>query len=177
MSRLCAITGSIAAGKSAVARALAARVRSAGAEAAAVDLDLVYEMLADDPKTDDAAWSRARGLAGAIAAAALAEGVAVAIIEGELWTPRERGELVARLPAGVPTTWVALEVSFDEALRRARTDPTRGISKDPAFLRAHLDAFQAALARMPATDLRFDTERTGLEEIVERLVGELDLGG
>jgi cytidylate kinase len=171
MHQLIAITGSIASGKSAVARALAGRLRAGGRSAAVIDLDLVYEMLAEDPKSDAATWAGARRLAGAIAAAAFADGVAFAILEGELWTAADRAELLVRVPARTRATWVTLNVSYAEALRRARGDPSRGISRDPAFLRAHMDEFQAALRDVPAADLVIDTERAGVEEIAARLAG------
>jgi predicted kinase len=171
-TQLVAITGSIASGKSAVARALAARLRSGGRSAAVIDLDVVYQMLGDDPKADAAIWSAARDLAGAIAAAAFVQGVAWVIVEGEFWSAQDRADLVARVPGDARVTWVTLDVSYPEALRRAQGDPTRGLSKDPGILRAHLEEFRAALRSMPGSDLVIDTESSSVEEIAARLARE-----
>jgi hypothetical protein len=169
--RLVAITGCIASGKSTVARLLAARLRATGRTAAVIDLDLVYEMLADDPKSDPAVWSRTRKLAGAIAAASFAEGAAVVIVEGELWSRQDRADLLGRIPEGIRPTWITLDVSFPEALRRAQGDPSRGISKDPGFLRAHMEEFRTALRELPPGDLVIDTETCAPEEIAARAAG------
>jgi predicted kinase len=161
---LVVVTGPIAAGKSAVGRGLARRARGA-----VIDLDLVYEVLAGDPKSDEAVWSRARRLAGAMAAAALDEGLEVVVIEGEAWTPGHRAELLLHAPPAARVRWVTLTVSFPEALRRAQADPTRGLSRDPAFLRAHLDAFARALPWLRGAGEVIDTEALGEAGIVERL--------
>jgi chloramphenicol 3-O-phosphotransferase len=114
-----AINGPIASGKSTLAKAVARELRRRGRTAAVVDLDLVYEMLADDPKDDPHVWTRARAAADALANALPVD---VVIIDGE---PLRADRIVA------------LSVSLDEAIRRAQLDPTRGRSRDPEFLRAH----------------------------------------
>jgi predicted kinase len=173
---LIAITGCIASGKSAVARGVAGRLRADGLRAAVVDLDLVYEVLAPDPKSDASTWSAARRLAGALAAAAFAEGIGTVIVEGELWTDEHRAELLTRIPAGVRTAWITLSVSFEEALRRAQGDPSRGLSKDPAFLRAHLEQFGLALPALRAATEVIETEGVALAEVVGSVVA-LVVGG
>lgn len=174
---LIVITGSIASGKSTLARALAARLRAEGRSAAVIDLDLVYEMLADDPKSDDAAWAAARRLAGGVAAELFRQGIAVVVVEGEFWTSAHRTDLTARIPAGTTTTWASLNVSFREALRRAQGDSSRGISKDPAFLRVHLEQYQAALPELRSTGRVIETDGVPPETVVEELLeGLLSLG-
>lgn len=171
--RLVAITGCIASGKSAVARHLARRLRAEGVRAAVVDLDLVYEVLADDPKSDEATWSRARRLAGVVAAAAFDEGVAVVVIDGEFWTDEARADLVAPLPPGIDAAWFTLSVSFEVALRRAQGDPTRGLSKDRGFLRGHLEQFARALPALRAVGEVIETDAVPVEEVVARVVALL----
>ena len=56
--------------------------------------------------------------------------------------------------------FVTLRVSFDEALRRAQADPTRGRSRDPAFLRPYFESVERVLEAVPETDVVIDTERT-----------------
>lgn len=168
--RLVVITGCIASGKSTVARRLAHRLRAEGTRAAVVDLDLVYEVLADDPKSDEATWSTARRLAGAIAAAAFEEGAAVVIVEGELWTDAARAELVARARADADVAWFTLSVSFEEALRRARGDPSRGLSQNPAFLRGHLEEFGRALPGLRAVSEVIEAGGASVEEVTARVL-------
>ncbi len=165
---LLVVTGPIAAGKSAVAKALARRVRGA-----VLDLDLVYSVLAGDPKADEVVWSRVRRVAGAMAATLFHEGLEVVGIEGEVWTPAHRIELLARAPAAARVRWVTLTVSLPEALRRVQADPTRGLSRDPAFLREQLDAFGRALPWLREASEVLDGDALGEAEIVDRLAQSL----
>jgi shikimate kinase len=169
---LIVITGPIAAGKSAVGRGLARRVGGA-----VIDLDRLYEVMAGDPRSDGAVWSRARRLAGAMAAALFDEGLEVVVIEGEVWTPEHRAELLARAPPAARVRWITLTVSFPDALRRAGADPTRGLSRDPAFLRAHLDAFERALAWLRGASEVLDTGALGEPKVVERAARGLSPAG
>ena len=59
---LIVICGPIASGKSTVARAIARLFERQGTETAAIDLDVVYEMLEHDcaPKASLPTWGRAR---------------------------------------------------------------------------------------------------------------------
>ena len=94
---LIVISGPIAAGKSAAARALAREVERRGKTAAAIDLDLVYEMLEHDGarKDDEAKWTRARRAAAALANRFATDGVDVVIVEGDFLTADDR-QLVRR---------------------------------------------------------------------------------
>ena len=161
---LVVLTGPIAAGKSAVGVGVARRVRGA-----VIDLDRVYEMLSGDPKADEAVWSRARRLAGATASALFDEGLEVVVVEGEIWTAAQRAELLARVPPAARIHWFTLTVAFPEALRRAQADPTRGRSRDPAFLRAQLDAFERALPWLRQASEVLATDALAEPELVERV--------
>jgi shikimate kinase len=155
---LVVITGPIASGKSTVGRAVAREFEAAGAKAAVIDLDLVYEML--DPgraaKTDEAKWAQARRLSARLADALLAEGLEV-IVEGDFLTAAALGQFVEALASRVQPRFVMLRVSFDLALRRAQLDSTRGLSRDPTFLRKHYETTAAAVRDAPSTDLALDT--------------------
>jgi cytidylate kinase len=135
------ITGPIASGKSTLGRAVAVELAARGFASAVIDVDLVYEML--DPgrgsKDDEARWREARRLAGTIAARLERDRSAV-VVEGEFRTEVQRCDLCAELPHDWSASFVTLTVDFDEALRRAMVDPTRGISKDRNFLAAHYRA-------------------------------------
>ena len=71
------ISGPIASGKSALSRAVAARLEeSSGASSAVIDLDLVYEMLwvRDGRKNDERVWAQARRVAGRLGSVLPGEG-------------------------------------------------------------------------------------------------------
>jgi predicted kinase len=162
---LLVVTGPIASGKSTLARAIACEFGARGAKAAAIDLDLIYEMLdpARAPKTDQAKWAQVRRVTARLAATILAEGVGV-VVEGEFVTPAERAEFTEALPPGVEPRFVTLSVSYDVALQRATRDRTRGMSRDPVFLRDHYEATAQAAREVPATDLALDTGAMGVAE-------------
>jgi shikimate kinase len=142
------ISGPIASGKSRLGRAVAEELESRHLSAAVVDLDLVYEMLDPrrEPKSDQERWRSARRAAGLIVHTLLAERCAV-VVEGDFMTAQKRVDFCQGLPDGVRTRFVTLRVAFDEALRRAQADPTRGISKDPDFLAAQYEQAQVAARR------------------------------
>jgi adenylylsulfate kinase-like enzyme len=153
------ITGPIASGKSTVARELARQLERAGVPIAIIDLDGVHDTLArDGPETDDATWAHARRVAASLANTFLGEDRAVVVAEGSFNTPGDRAEFVQYLDAGVDPVYVTLRVSFEEALRRAQVDPTRGVSRDPAFLGRYFAGFSQA-PPTPVTDLVIETER------------------
>jgi adenylylsulfate kinase-like enzyme len=157
-SVLVVITGPIASGKSTLARAVARELEAHGVNAATVDLDLVYELFdpTGAPKTDPAKWTLARRVSARLADALLAEGVGV-IVEGEFLTAAERAEFEQALTSGDAPQFVNLRVPLELALQRAQRDPTRGLSRDPVFLRAHYEATAAAVRDAPSTDLALDT--------------------
>jgi len=66
-----------------------------GTEAAAIDLDLVYEMLEHDraPRKENLAiWGRARRAAAALTDALLEDGVGVVVVEGDFLSQEERAD-------------------------------------------------------------------------------------
>jgi predicted kinase len=153
------ISGPIASGKSTVARELAIELERGNVRVAVIDLDLVHDRLTtDEPTSTETTWSRARHAAADVANTLLNEGVAVLVAEGSFNTPGDRAEFARNLDTGVSPLYVTLRVSFEEALRRAQGDPTRGKSRDPAFLEPYFEAVNEALATLPATDLVIDTE-------------------
>lgn len=157
------ITGPIASGKSTVARELKIELERRGVVAEVIDLDLVYESIAGDaPKSDAATWALARRESAIRANALAAEGVAVAIAEGSYNAADDRTVFIRHLAPGEAPVFVTLRVGFDEALRRAQRDPTRGLSRDPEFLKAYFDSAEraGASASTPAGDLAIDTEKT-----------------
>ena len=154
------ITGPIASGKSTVARELARELGRAGVAVAVIDLDDVHDTLArKGPETAEATWVLARREAATLTNTFLAEGTAVVVAEGSFNTPGDRAAFAQYLDASVDPVYVTLRVSFEEALRRAQGDPTRGVSRDPAFLGRYFAGIGQALPT-PVTDLVIETERT-----------------
>jgi adenylylsulfate kinase-like enzyme len=171
------ITGSIASGKSTVARELARNLGLDDVQAAVIDLDVVHdELIATGSPSDESTWTLARRKAATVANSLLEDGLAVVIAEGSFNVPSDRGAFAQHLRPDVSLVFVTLQVSFEEAFRRVQGDPTRGRSRDPQFLASHFAARQDVLAAAPATDTVIDTERTtakGAAETIARLVEPL----
>ena len=153
------ITGPIASGKSTVARALFHELAALDVRAAVIDLDLIEDMLtADGPKADPASWTLARRAAARLANGFLGDGVAVVIADGSYNRAIDRAAFEEHLEPAVSPLYVTLEVTYEEALRRAQGDPTRGVSRDPAFLGPYFEAARTASADRPDSDVVIDTE-------------------
>ncbi len=153
------ITGPIASGKSTVARALYDELAGLGVRAAVIDLDIIEGMLSpESPSHDLATWTVARRATASLASTFLAEGVAVVIADGSYNRPIDRAAFEQHLDADVSPIYVTLRVTFEEALRRAHGDPTRGVSRDPAFLGPYFADPTHVSASLPATDIVIDTE-------------------
>ncbi len=171
------ITGPIASGKSTVAKALARELDLIEVRVAVIDLDLIHDQLITNGlASDDSTWSRARLETARMANALQEEGVAVVIAEGSFNLASDRAMLAQHLRPSPGPVYVTLQVSFEEALRRARGDPTRGRSQDPSFLGSHFAARRDVLAAVPATDIMIDTERTTpnvAAKTIARLVGPM----
>ena len=172
------LAGPIASGKSTVARAVALLFEQQGLPAAAVDLDLVYEMLdpAGAPKREEAIWRRARRASGALANALLADGHDAVVVEGDFLAEQARTDFTAGLHRSIRPLFVTLEAPLAVALARVQADPTRGLSRDPAFLRAHYDEVTAVLEQAPETDLVLDTSVLQVDAAARAIVtAALDL--
>jgi hypothetical protein len=168
---LIVINGPIASGKSSLARAVARQLQVAGS-AAAIDVDLIYDMLQPDvrgPKSDDLSWHLARLAAAAITDTFLSGGVDAVVVEGAFYA-KERAAYLGALRSGAVPRFITLRVGYDEALRRAQTDPTRGASRDPAFLRRYFGAMEPDIASVPDTDLVLDTETLDLGRCVDAVI-------
>jgi len=174
---LIVISGPIASGKSTVARALAQEVERHGATAAAIDLDVVYDMLEhNNARKDDASkWFRTRHAAAALATGLMMEGIDVVIVEGDFLAPTDRADFLQSLQARVEPRFVTLRVSFEDALQRVDNDTTRTFSRDRPFLWRHYQAAEAALRDLPPTDLLLDTGSVAADETA-RMIAEWALG-
>ena len=169
---LIVISGPIASGKSSLARGVARELRREGVATAVVDLDQLYDMQTgalDGPKADSARWKAARHAAAALAESFAADGIAVVIVEGSFQSRPDRLLLTGSRRPRSDVLFVTLRVSYEEALRRAQSDPTRGVSRDPTFLRRHYER-SSKLAIAPRGDLVIDTESCAEEEEIAAVV-------
>lgn len=141
------VTGPIASGKTTLVHAIARELRRAGRTAATLDRDDVFTQLGGEGAGDEASWGRANRVCAAFARTLLAEGVEAVVVESD--DPVDGA------------FHVTLTATIDAALARVRRDPTRVVSRDPIFLRAHYDGYFPL-----AADLTIDTEATSVEEAV-----------
>ena len=166
------IGGPIASGKSTVATSLARAFETRGFVVATIDLDLIYEMLehTQAPKRDEAIWSGARRMAGALTNAFFEDGIDVVIAEGDFLEDSARNEFVSMLHDDVPVRFVSLSVPLATALVRVEQDPTRGLSRDRNFLTRHYEELAGTLSRRPEHDLCLDTGALSVEQAAEAIV-------
>jgi predicted kinase len=165
------ITGAIASGKSTVAREVARQLEGIAVRAVVIDLDAVHdELVASGSDPDDASWIEARRRTAILANELSRDGVAVVVAEGSFNVPSDRVAFVSALDDHAPPLFVTLQVSFEEALRRAQLDPTRGRSRDPGFLGPYFAGRRDALVSAPATDVVIDTERTTASAAAEMII-------
>jgi chloramphenicol 3-O-phosphotransferase len=165
------ISGPIASGKSALGRAVAGRLDEiAGSGCAVIDLDLIYEMLDPRrrPKSDQQLWAEARRVAGGMAGVLLREGRSVIVEGGDFSTAEQLAEFEHVLPEDAAVRLVQLDVDFETALRRARADDSRGVSKDAALLSAHYAEFRTDWGDRDVLNL--DTGSAPLDETARSVV-------
>jgi shikimate kinase len=168
------ISGPIASGKSTVARELARELELGQTRVAVIDLDVVHDVVSlNGPTSDEATWTIARHTAALQANAYLAHGVAVVIAEGSFNTPDDRAAFAEELMAGVEPRYVSLRVSFEEALRRAQGDSSRGLSRDPGFLGPYFVAVCQRIATLPASDIVIDTEDMSARSVAVEIMNRL----
>jgi hypothetical protein len=151
---------------------IARAVERRGRRAATIDLDLMYEMLAREHvrKDDVVSWGRARRAAGALAQAFLDDGTDVVVAEGNFLEEEGRAEFVSLLRADTTVRFVTLTAPLAAALVRVERDPTRGLSRDRAFLARHYDEVAELLRRRPDGDLCLDTGELTLEQATRAVV-------
>ena len=157
------IAGPIAAGKSAVSRALADALRADGHRLALVELDQIADMAR--PTLPD--WADAHRLFASVTSQWLQTELDLVIAES-VSSRSELDLVLGNVPAGTPLLTAVLTCDADTALRRAQADPTRGVSRQEDFLRrVHAD-WALQLPQLPA-DLVLDTAAVPLAESVRRI--------
>lgn len=169
---LVVLTGPVGGGKSAVALALATRLRASGHPTAVIDLDLVYCMARQrDGFADEETWRTARRGAAVLADEFFDSGAKVVVVEGGFFTQEECDGLCDHIASGRRLRLVTLNVSFERALHRAQSDPNRGIfSRDrKKFLRLQHGEFAEALPFLWANSLVLDADRPSPVELARSI--------
>lgn len=157
------IAGPIAAGKSAVSRALAETLRSDGHLLALVELDQIADMAR--PTLPD--WADAHRIFASVTTQWLDAGLDLVIAES-VSSRSELDRVLRNVPAGTPQLTVVLTCDVDTARHRALADPTRGVSRQEDFMRRVHAAWALQLPQIPA-DLVLDTASLPLTESVRRI--------
>jgi hypothetical protein len=152
---LVTMTGPIAAGKNTVAVGLAARCAEDGRTVVIADVDDVAAMVAGPGPVGDL-WFAAHQAHGALVAQWVQTAVDVVISVGPFHTEAEQDALYGRLPADLRPLRVLIDAPLDVTWARARSDESRGLSRDHDFHTAAHARFRSLMPGIPA-DLVFDS--------------------
>lgn len=108
-------------------------------------------------------WALARQAVAPLIDALFAAGLGMVAVAGPWFGESERRELIGKLRTTASVNVVALNVSLQQAISRAATDPTRGLSKDPSLL-AKLEK-TINWTELPADSIRVSTDSLGANEV------------
>jgi adenylylsulfate kinase-like enzyme len=171
--RLIVITGPIAAGKSTVSELLADRLAEAGRSAVVVELDDVAHMVRSPAAEARRLWDEAHRAHAALLAGWLSTSIEVVITPGPFITRFERETLRTAIPPATAVLEVRLNSTLATAFGRVEGDPTRGLSRDPTFLRSMYEHFDRTTDGEPAAGLTFDSVAEDPESIVSSILEHL----
>lgn len=166
MTLLVVVAGPIGAGKSTVADLLGQRFARVGS-AAVVDLDDVAFMQRDVAFPE--VWRRS-----AIATAALIRGwfevgTSAVVAHGPFFEADGYRSLLCSQDDEVEVRHVLLRVSYETALTRVSGENTRGMSRDPEFLRRTHQRFRRLESTLPEMDFVFDTESVPADAVADEI--------
>jgi shikimate kinase len=164
--QLVVVTGPIASGKSVVSTALANRLNAAGLSVAVADLDDTVASMVTPSEELERTWDRAREVHGDLVGQWLSSGVDTVIAHGPFYSASETSALLLKVPAGIAVRRVMLLTTYEVALDRVRGDSSRGLSKDPVFLRSTYNRFLQLLPDIEVCEWTFNTTKSGVGEIV-----------
>lgn len=174
VARLFILTGPVGGGKSTTALRLAERLRALGERVAVVDLDLVADMARPSRGLGEPdLWQIARRTCAGLADGFFRQGFDTLIVEGEFFAPRELAALQEGLATPVALTFVTLDVSHEQTLVRVSGDPTRGLSRDPAFLRRMHAQYEAALPFLRSVGPVIPADTAPPEALAEEIYSKL----
>jgi len=171
--RLVVITGPIAAGKSTVSELLAERLRTAGRSAVVAELDDIAHMVRSPEAEARRLWDEAHRAHAALLAGWLATSVDVVIAPGPFITLFERETLARGILPATRVLEVRLNSTYATALTRVEGDPTRGLSRDPQFLRSMYDHFDRTTEGEPEVELSFDSVAEDPDSIAASILTRL----
>ncbi|MFN8487982.1 MAG: hypothetical protein U0350_10340 [Caldilineaceae bacterium] len=172
---LIVITGPVGAGKSTTSLALAQALRRPDVAVAVIDLDQMYGFVRQqDGYGEQAAWLRARQGAAALADCWFASGMSIVIVDGEFFNAEELNALLAPIQGSIGHAFFTLRLTYESALTRVQGDPSRGDSKNPAFLKWLHTQFTQALPFLEEKSSVITTDALTLEQVVARLIATLE---
>lgn len=171
---LVVVNGPIGAGKSTFAACLADELRPLGLSVAVVGLDEVVFMIRALPDASiEALWDLGRVAHARLVGGFLRAEVDVVVADGPFHDDRERRLLLDGLTHDVDPVWITLVVPYEEALRRVADDRSRGISKDPAFLRAAYGNFWAGRESLRLAEPALDAAEHSAAELAALVATDL----
>ena len=160
---LVVVAGPQASGKSTLAAALGAQLREDGETVALIELDQIAAMALPTLPSWEAAHQIFESVTGMWARA----GLTCVIAEGS-GTQDEISRLLSQAPPNAATITVVTTTPFEVAFDRAQADPTRGISKDRAFLSGVYEHWSDEITQIDA-DVVIDTNAVPVTEAIERI--------
>jgi hypothetical protein len=166
------VTGPIAAGKNTVADWLSRLLTGRGHRVVVADVDDVAAMVGAPGAAAAGLWFAAHEAHGALVGRWLRTTVDYVVAVGPFWTAEERAALMGTVPSDVDALWVVIDAPVSVTLPRAQADPTRELSRDPAFHHGAHRRFRRLQPTIPA-DLTFDSQHLGAEQIAAVIVDAL----
>ena len=173
MQEVVVITGPIGSGKSSVASKLANRFNDAGRTVAVVDVDEIVAMLRVPPEDAKWTWETARTPHGRLVGEWLSAGVDAVIAHGPFHSRIDDANLMRHIPSEVATRRVMLLATYEVALNRVKSDPSRGLSRDPTFLASTYEVFNQRLPEIEPCEWTFDTSICSVDDVVTTLADAL----
>ena len=132
--------------------------------AADVDMDDIAFMQCGGDDVEEF-WRRAAVATAGLIRAWFDAGVDVVITHGAFFESGGFEILWSAQPPDVKVRHILLEVAADVAVTRVQGDPTRGISREPDFVRESNDRLRDLRPVLPIMDLELDTTSRGPDEI------------
>jgi adenylylsulfate kinase-like enzyme len=157
------VAGPQASGKSALASALGLELRRRGERVAVVELDQVAAMALPTLPS----WEAAHRIFETIVGRWARTDLTCVIAEGS-GSAAEVAHLRAQAPEDAAVVVVAVTTSLDTAFARAQSDPTRGISKEHAFLSDVYQRWTHELIRIEP-DVLIDSDQLTVDQGVQRV--------